>query len=75
MQKDLVLSEFSYTINGEEHAATEPITVEHVVERHCESDAGIAIALNGAVVSRSRWESQQVVAGDELDILVAVQGG
>jgi len=37
--------------------------------------AGIAVALNGAVVPRSRWAETALGAGDELEVIGATQGG
>ncbi len=36
---------------------------------------GLAVALNGSVVPRSRWAEQRLAPGDVLDIVGAVQGG
>jgi sulfur carrier protein len=37
--------------------------------------AGIAVAINWAVVPRSQWASQRIAAGDEVEIITARQGG
>ncbi|TFD13327.1 sulfur carrier protein ThiS [Cryobacterium sp. TMT1-2-2] len=39
------------------------------------SRVGVAVARNAAVVSRSLWWSTAVTAGDEIEIVTAVQGG
>ena len=36
---------------------------------------GIAVAVNGAVVPRSRWSQAELADGDEVEVLTAVQGG
>jgi sulfur carrier protein len=36
---------------------------------------GIAIARNGEVVPRSRWNAQQLAEGDVVELLTATQGG
>ncbi len=36
---------------------------------------GLAVARNGAVIPRHRWSTTLLVAGDEVEILSAVQGG
>lgn len=36
---------------------------------------GIAVAVNGQVVPRSAWEERKLQAGDEIEIVGAVQGG
>ena len=67
----------NYTVNQQERQGDEGLTIaEVVVNETGENDAtGIAIALNQAVVPRSQWENREVTDGDEIDILVAVQGG
>lgn len=37
--------------------------------------SGVAVALNGRVVPRGRWDGQPVADGDEVEIVGAVQGG
>jgi len=39
------------------------------------TDQGVAVALDGAVVPRSRWASTEVPEGARVDALTAVQGG
>ena len=67
----------NYTVNQEVRQGDEGLTIADVVANETgEKDAtGFAIALNQAVVPRSQWENRQVTDGDEIDILVAVQGG
>ncbi|MDR2998929.1 MAG: sulfur carrier protein ThiS [Microbacterium sp.] len=36
---------------------------------------GVAVAVGGAVVPRSRWSARPLAAGDEIEIVTAVQGG
>jgi sulfur carrier protein len=36
---------------------------------------GVAVALNGAVVPRARWETTALTAGDTVEIVRAMQGG
>jgi sulfur carrier protein len=40
-----------------------------------EDGKGIAIAVNDAVVSRSRWQEHILCEGDHIEIVRAVQGG
>ena len=37
--------------------------------------ATTAVAVNGAVVRRSEWESTPLADGDQVEVLTAVQGG
>lgn len=36
---------------------------------------GIAVALNGEVVPRGRWQTRRLSGGDSVEIVGAVQGG
>ncbi|GGF65825.1 hypothetical protein GCM10007301_26920 [Azorhizobium oxalatiphilum] len=36
---------------------------------------GIAVAVNGAVVSRRAWDGAQIASGDAVEIIHAKQGG
>ncbi|MDI9409476.1 MAG: sulfur carrier protein ThiS [Candidatus Pacebacteria bacterium] len=36
---------------------------------------GIAVAQNGKIVAKTRWSETLIRSGDELEILVAIQGG
>ncbi len=36
---------------------------------------GVAVALNGAVLSRSRWAETRLNDGDELHLFTAIAGG
>ena len=37
--------------------------------------AGIAVAVNGSVVPRGRWDAHELRDGDRVDLVGAVQGG
>jgi sulfur carrier protein len=64
------------TVNGEP-AARSADTVAGVVGRlgYDVARPGIAIALNGRVVPRSRWADERVSDGDAIEVVSAVQGG
>jgi sulfur carrier protein len=36
---------------------------------------GVAAAVNGQVVRRAAWESTLLAAGDQVEVITAVQGG
>jgi len=50
-------------------------TVQAVVDELALGRSGIAVALNGEVVSKSRWTDTFVGEGDRLEVLTAAQGG
>lgn len=62
------------TVNGDVHEVDAPCTVEELVGRLGLPGTGVAVARDGIVLPRSRWE-QQVDDGWQLEILTAVQGG
>jgi sulfur carrier protein len=65
------------TINGRQHELEPAATVASVVQAMpgAPQGRGVAVALSGAVVPRTLWSSTALAEGDELEIVVAVQGG
>jgi sulfur carrier protein len=67
------------TVNGE-HRQTASVTVadlwcEETADLNLESPKGYAIALNGALVRRDKWQSTALADGDRIEIVRAMQGG
>jgi sulfur carrier protein len=64
-------------INGEERELQAETTVASVVGSFggAPEGRGIAVALKGEVIPRSAWEITELIEGDQLEIVVAVQGG
>jgi sulfur carrier protein len=63
-------------INGEAREIGAATLNEALVEIGVDpTRAGIAVALNGAVVPRSRWADTVLAAGDDLEVIGATQGG
>ncbi|PZS16264.1 MAG: thiamine biosynthesis protein ThiS [Acidimicrobiales bacterium] len=52
-----------------------PVTVEVVVDGLGRGRSGMAVAVNGEVVPRSRWPATELADGDQVEVLTAVQGG
>ena len=65
----------SVTLNGEPRELPENATVETAVRELGAPDRGVAVALDGEVVSRGDWASTRVRDGQEVEVLRAVQGG
>ncbi len=67
----------SILVNGETVDIEGPVSVVDVLQRiNVRVDAaGVAVARNGEVVPRSSWTTIEVVAGDQIEVLHAVQGG
>ena len=62
-------------LNGEPFVTANGTTVAAVVAGLTAATTGIAVALNGTVVPRGRWQHERVVEGDSVEIVTAVQGG
>ncbi|MFP5353171.1 MAG: sulfur carrier protein ThiS [Actinomycetota bacterium] len=66
------------TLNGEPHEFEGRQTVAELVERLGDVQStgrGVAVALNGEVVTRSRWATTALADEDRVEILRAVGGG
>lgn len=62
-------------INGEERDVPAPSTVQALL-RHLEIDARqVAVERNRAIVPKAEYESTDLAAGDELEIVTFVGGG
>ena len=63
-------------VNGRPLDGEGEMTVDDLVGRVApERRRGTAVAVNGEVVPKSRWESATLVEGDRVEILHAVGGG
>lgn len=66
------------SVNGQQTSVEEAITVSDLLAFLHGADTttrGVAVALNGEVVSRSRWDESTLEEGDRLEVLRAVGGG
>lgn len=63
------------TVNGEDHLITENMTMRRLIESLGLPERGIAVAVDGAVLPKSSWDSTDVEKGWNIDVLTAVQGG
>jgi sulfur carrier protein len=62
-------------LNGEDYESRGGITVASLL-RELELGAGrVAVALNGEVVARSKYETRKLREGDEIEVIHAVAGG
>ncbi|MFR9750623.1 sulfur carrier protein ThiS [Nocardia sp. 004] len=62
------------TVNGDEHEFAEPLTVRELLGRLGLPCQGVALAVDGAVFAKSRWD-EPVGRGWQIEVLTAVQGG
>ncbi|MDQ6730012.1 MAG: sulfur carrier protein ThiS [Actinomycetota bacterium] len=65
------------TVNGEDRRLSPGATVASVLALLdvAPGARGVAVALDGEVVSRSRWEQTPVGEGALIEIVAAIQGG
>ncbi|HVB42232.1 MAG TPA: sulfur carrier protein ThiS [Streptosporangiaceae bacterium] len=62
-------------INGATHRVADDMSLDLAVALITSSATGIAVALNGDLVRRASWPSTRLAAGDQVEVLTAVQGG
>ena len=64
------------SVNGVERELPTGATVADVVRSLVEApERGVAVALDGVVVPRSRWQATSLGEGQAVEVLRAVQGG
>jgi sulfur carrier protein len=65
------------TVNGEPRRLQAGATVASVVEMLdvAPGARGVAVALDGEVVTRSRWPQTELRDGSLVEVVVAIQGG
>ena len=64
-----------FTVNGDAAELPDGATVGDAIRTLTSLSSGVAVALNGEVVSRSAWDTTPVADGDGVEVLTAVQGG
>lgn len=64
-------------VNGEPRNVGAGATVASVVEMLdvAPGARGVAVALNGEVVSRGQWADTQLSEGSTVEVVAAIQGG
>ena len=65
------------TVNGERRELPDPATVELAVRASGApaGGRGVAVAVDGEVVPRGRWEATELHEGQQVEVVRAVQGG
>ncbi len=63
------------TINGTVHELPARTSLDLAVALITRARTGVAAAVNGEVVPTAAWPSRQLAAGDQVEVLTAVQGG
>jgi sulfur carrier protein len=65
----------SVEVNGAPWDGPSGTTVADLVSQWCPSPRGIAVARNGDIVPKSRWEATPLLDGDRIEIVTAAAGG
>ena len=63
------------TLNGEPRDLPDGTSVAQAVAELTSSPSGVAAAVNGEVVPRGSWAATLLQAGDQVEVVTAVQGG
>jgi sulfur carrier protein len=63
------------TVNGKDRDVADGITVELLIDDLLGNSRGSAAVVDGDVVPRSEWAQLALRAGQEIELIVAVQGG
>jgi len=64
-------------LNGEPRELRDEATVAEAVDASGATGSrdGVAVAVDGEVVPRSRWDDHALTEGNQVEVLQAVQGG
>jgi sulfur carrier protein len=62
-------------VNGESRQLIAGTTVTDLVATMSPDGTGCAVAVNGEVIPRTAWSGHSLTAGDQVEVLTAVQGG
>jgi sulfur carrier protein len=63
------------TVNGDEQVLDPGTTVAGLVASLGLEPRGIAVAVDGEVVTRRTWSERALAAGNEIEVLQVAQGG
>jgi sulfur carrier protein len=63
------------TLNGVPADLEQTATVASLVAARGGEHRRVAVAVNGEVVPRSRWETTRLATGDSIEVLVPTAGG
>ncbi len=62
-------------INGTPREVGEDTSVAAAIAMIASATTGLAVAVNGEVVRRAAWPDTRLAAGDQVEVVTAVQGG
>jgi len=65
----------TFALNGETQVAHAPLCLTELLERFGLHGQRVAVAINAAVIPRSRFREIQIQPGDRVEVIHAVGGG
>lgn len=63
------------TVNGDIHQLPSGSTLGELVDRATDDRRGLAVAVDGEVVARARWDDTELADGARVELVGASQGG
>jgi sulfur carrier protein len=69
------VSSVPLTVNGEARTVAPGTTVADLVAEMGVGPRGIAVAVDGEVVIRRRWDDRALAQGEQVEVLSIAQGG
>lgn len=69
------MSRVRLQVNGEDRDVAAGTTVAALVDDVAGDRRRVAVAVNGDVVERRRWDAVELDTGDRVEIVAAIQGG
>jgi sulfur carrier protein len=64
-----------FKVNSESHQCAEGSSLQSVLSELQIETQGIAVAINQQIVTKTNWDTHEVVNQDEILIIKATQGG
>ncbi|MDV6014426.1 sulfur carrier protein ThiS [Haloechinothrix sp. LS1_15] len=65
----------SVQVNAEQRRVEEGTSLAALLHEMGKDHSGIAVAMDGSVVTRSEWQNVTLRDGSRIEIMTAVQGG
>jgi len=62
-------------INGVAYQVADALPLDRAVALVTDAVSGVAAAVNGDVIRRASWAATALAAGDQVEVVTAVQGG
>ncbi|MFA5088174.1 MAG: sulfur carrier protein ThiS [Candidatus Omnitrophota bacterium] len=63
------------SLNGQKKEFSGPLTLKNIVEKFCQSGPQVIAEVNGKIIKKESWDSQEVKNGDCIELLNLVGGG